>query len=127
MTNFEKVKQFHEVFGLSINDSPSFPNVETVKLRLELIEEELTEFRDAITDVDFIEAVDAIIDTLYVVYGAAVDFGIDADALFAHVHDSNMSKLDVDGKPIYRDDGKVLKGPFFWPPKIAEQIEKATK
>ena len=119
-TNFEKVQEFMEVFGQEVNNKPAWPDSETMELRIDLIEEELGELRNAIIDGDgtLIDVADALSDLLYVVYGAGHSFGIDLDKCFEEVHSSNMSKLGEDGKPIYREDGKVLKGESFREPNL---------
>ena len=123
-TNFEKVQEFMEVFGQEVNNKPAWPNDETMELRIDLIEEELGEFKDAIINGDgtLVDVADALSDLLYVVYGAGHSFGLDLDACFKEVHRSNMSKLDEYGKPIYREDGKVLKGPDFTEPDLKSMI-----
>lgn len=122
MTNFDKVKQFMEVFGQDVLDRPTMPSSELAKLRLELIREECEELTVATNAMDMVEIADALTDILYVVYGAGHAFGINLDACFDHVHASNMSKLGDDGKPIYREDGKVLKGPNYWSPNMAKFV-----
>ena len=122
MTNFDKVKQFMEVFGQDVLDRPTMPSSELAKLRLELIREECEELTVATNAMDMVEIADALTDILYVVYGAGHAFGINLDACFDHVHASNMSKLGDDGKPIYRDDGKVLKGPNYWAPNMSKFV-----
>ena len=119
-TNFERVREFMEVFGQEVKEKPEWPDGETMELRIDLIEEELGEFKDAIINGDgtLVDVADALSDLLYVVYGAGHSFGIDLDDCFAEVHRSNMSKLGEDGKPIYREDGKVLKGPNFSEPNL---------
>lgn len=117
-SNFEKVKNFMEVFGQEVKSSPEFPNEDIQKLRVELIYEELGELQEAIRNNDMVEVADALTDILYVTYGAGHAFGIDLDACFDEVQKSNMSKLGEDGKPIYRDDGKILKGPNFFEPNL---------
>ena len=119
-TNFQRVKEFMESFGQEVKSKPEWPDSETMELRIDLIEEELGEFKDAIVDGDgtLVDVADALSDLLYVVYGAGHSFGIDLDDCFAEVHRSNMSKLGEDGKPIYREDGKVLKGPNFSEPDL---------
>jgi len=118
-TNFQKVSTFHEVFcPEQINGSPTFPPSNIQRLRRHLIAEEFKELRDAMHQKNMIEVADAIADLLYVVYGTAVAFGINADAVFAEVHRSNMSKAGEDGKAIRREDGKVMKGPNYSPPDI---------
>lgn len=118
MTNNEKVKQFMETYGQLVRTNPEFPDRDTIHLRIDLIEEELEELRTAIADENIVEVADALTDILYVVYGAGLTFGIDLDKTFAEVHRSNMSKLGPDGKPIYREDGKILKGPDYTPPDL---------
>ena len=110
-TNFQRVKEFMESFGQEVKSKPEWPDSETMELRIDLIEEELGEFKDAIIDGDgtLVDVADALSDFLYVVYGAGHSFGIALDDCFAEVHRSNMSKLGEDGEPIYREDGKVLK------------------
>lgn len=127
-TNFEMVKEFHQAFEVPSAEKPTEPSEELFRLREDLIAEEFGEFYDAHFDsvVDFepdlIEIADAIGDMLYVIYGTADQYGLDADAIFAEVHRSNMSKLGEDGKPIYREDGKVLKDPGFEQPKLRKVI-----
>lgn len=115
-SNFDKVGEFMESFGQEIKDSPQFPPQQVAKLRYELIAEELDEFAQAIANNDLEDVADALSDLLYVVYGAGHAFGINLDLTFNIVHDSNMSKLGEDGKPIYREDGKIMKGPNYTPP-----------
>lgn len=118
MTNFEMVKEFHRKFGAPIGLFPAAIPRERLELRLDLIEEEFNETAADMYVDDLIGIADGLADLLYVVYGAAVEYGIDIDAVFAEVHRSNMSKLDENGLPILRKDGKVLKGPNFSPPDI---------
>jgi predicted HAD superfamily Cof-like phosphohydrolase len=118
MTNFEMVEKFMTAFEQEVNTSVRLPGYDIEKLRVELIREELGELIQAIKDENTVEIADALTDLLYVVYGAGHAFGIDLDKCFKAVHDSNMSKLGSDGKPIYRDDGKVLKGPKFYQPDL---------
>ena len=113
MTNYEKVKEFHTVFGQDAPDTPGFPAKDVIKLRIELIREEFQELKDAIKDKDLVEVADALTDILYVTYGAGIAFGIDLDACLAEVHRSNMTKLGKDGKPVHREDGKIIKGPHY--------------
>ena len=119
-TNFERVKEFMKSFGQEVKSKPAWPHWETMDLRIDLIQEELGELKDAIVNGDgtLVDVADALSDLLYVVYGAGHSFGIDLDKCFAEVHRSNMSKLGEDGKPIYREDGKVLKGPNFSEPDL---------
>jgi predicted HAD superfamily Cof-like phosphohydrolase len=121
-TNNVKVKNFMEAFGQEVLDSPQFPDSDTVRLRIELIREELEELVDAIAADDLVEVADALTDILYVTYGAGHAFGIDLDACFEEVQRSNMSKLGADGKPIYREDGKILKGPNFSEPDLTSVL-----
>lgn len=118
LTNFEKVGDFMTTFGQEVRDFPSLPCVTVQALRIELIEEELRELREAIAADNIVEVADALTDILYVVYGAGHAFGINLDNTFAEVHASNMSKLGEDGKPIFREDGKVLKGPAYFKPDL---------
>ena len=121
-TNFRKVREFMESFGQEVKASPEFPSDEIVSLRTSLIEEELNELKEAVQQKDIVEVADALTDLLYVVYGAGLAYGIDLDDCFREVHASNMSKLGEDGKPIYREDGKVLKGPNYWEPNLHEVL-----
>lgn len=116
MTNFEKVAEFMYAFGQDVETRPGWTSVS--ELRYELIREELEELREALDGRDLIGVADALTDLLYVVYGAGHSFGIPLDKCFEEVHNSNMSKLGEDGKPIYREDGKVLKGPNYWQPNL---------
>lgn len=122
MSNFEDVRTFMETFGQEVRTEPSFPSSDVQNLRISLIEEEFCEFVDAIDDGDIVGVADALTDILYVVYGAGLAFGIDLDACFKEVQRSNMSKVGPDGKPIFREDGKVLKGPNYSPPDLAKVI-----
>ena len=117
-TNFELVGDFMEAFGQEVQFEPTWPDFNTRELRLELIQEELDELSDAIADRDMIQIADALTDLLYVVYGAGHTFGLDLDECFHEVHASNMSKLGEDGRPLHREDGKVLKGPNYFEPDL---------
>tara|TARA_B110000503_G_scaffold139019_1_gene226414 strand:- start:5004 stop:5405 length:402 start_codon:yes stop_codon:yes gene_type:complete len=117
-TNFELVGDFMEVFGQIVELDPRMPDSDTMDLRVSLIEEELGELKEAIANDDIVEVADALTDLLYVIYGAGHSFGIDLDECFAEVHGSNMSKLGADGQPIYREDGKVLKGANYYAPNL---------
>lgn len=117
-TNFELVEDFMEAMGQDVNAVPTWPEEEIQRLRLDLIEEELDELHYAIDNKDMVEIADALGDLLYVVYGAGHAFGIDLDECFKEIHASNMSKLGPDGKPIKREDGKVLKPDTFFPPDL---------
>lgn len=123
LSNFESVGVFMHTFNQEVKKEAEFPSEEICKLRVDLIAEELDELREAIRDKDIVEVADALTDLLYVVYGAGHAFGIDLDACFNEVHRSNMSKLGSDGKPIYREDGKVLKGPGFFEPDLSKLIQ----
>ena len=117
-TNFELVGDFMEAFGQEVQLEPTWPDFNTRELRLELIQEELEELSDAVADRDMIQIADALTDLLYVVYGAGHTFGLDLDECFQEVHRSNMSKLGENGRPIYREDGKVMKGPGYFEPDL---------
>ena len=118
MTNFRKVKNFMETFGQDVKNKPSFSTNKINKLRYDLIKEELDELRVALDNKDFLEVADALTDILYVTYGAGHAFGIDLDKCFQEVQSSNMSKLDENGKPIYNENGKVMKGPRYFKPDL---------
>jgi predicted HAD superfamily Cof-like phosphohydrolase len=122
-TNAEMVAEFHRAFGVPSLDRPGFPDGR-VSLRINLITEEFVELLLAIGQRDIVEVADALADLLVVTYGTALEFGIPIDEVFEEVHDSNMSKLDENGKPIYREDGKVLKGPNWRPPDIRHILEE---
>ena len=117
-TNFEKVENFMRAFGQKVKVSPELADFNTAELRFELIAEEVQELSTAIDNDDIVEIADALTDILYVVYGAGHAYGIDLDECFNEVHRSNMSKLGEDGKPIYREDGKVMKGPAYSAPDL---------
>lgn len=118
VSNFELVGDFMEAFGQKVELEPTWPDFNTRELRLELIAEELDELSDAVADRDMIEIADALTDLLYVIYGAGHAFGIDLDECFKEVHNSNMSKLGPNGRPIHREDGKVMKGPGYFEPDL---------
>ena len=122
MSNFNSVKQFMLTFGQEVKDKASFPDDKIVKLRFDLIQEELTELDEAIKNRDLKEVADALTDILYVTYGAGTAFGINLDKCFEEVHRSNMSKLGKDGKPIYNEQGKVMKGPGYFKPNLDQFI-----
>jgi len=122
MTNFEQVEEFMSTFGQEVRKSPELPKKEEQALRVELIEEELSELKEGIKNGDIIEIADALTDILYVTYGAGHTFGINLDKCFAEVQRSNMSKLGKDGKPIYREDGKILKGENYSEPNLSDCI-----
>ena len=118
MTNFESVKKFMHTFGQEVRTKAGFPNDKITSLRHDLIKEELEELREAIEKKDIKEVADALTDILYVTYGAGHAFGINIDKCFKEVQNSNMSKLGNDGKPIYNDKGKVMKGPNYFKPDL---------
>jgi|TARA_B100001059_G_C17782111_1_gene554858 predicted HAD superfamily Cof-like phosphohydrolase len=122
MTNFENVKKFMETFGQETKEKASFPNDKITSLRYDLIKEELGELKEAIDNKDIKEVADALTDILYVTYGAGHAFGINLDKCFEEVQNSNMSKLDIDGKPIYNDKGKVMKGPNYFKPDLGKFV-----
>ncbi len=118
MTNFESVKKFMQTFGQQVKNKAEFPSDKIVNLRIDLIKEELSEFKEAIEKKDIKEVADALTDILYVTYGAGHAFGINLDKCFEEVQSSNMSKLGTDGKPIYNEKGKVMKGPNYFKPDL---------
>jgi len=118
MTNFERVRKFMETFGQEIKEKAEFPNEKITSLRHDLIKEELDELKEAIDNNDIKEVADALTDILYVTYGAGHAFGINLDKCFEEVQNSNMSKLGSDGKPIYNEKGKVMKGPNYFKPDL---------
>ena len=118
MTNFENVKKFMQTFGQEVRTRASFPNDKITNLRINLIREELSELKEAIEKKDIKEVADALTDILYVTYGAGHAFGINLDKCFEEVQNSNMSKLGADGKPIYNEHGKVMKGPSYFKPNL---------
>ena len=118
MSNFNKVKTFMETFGQEVKTKPSFSSEKVNTLRYELIKEELEELKEALDNKDLLEVADALTDILYVTYGAGHAFGIDLDKCFEEVQNSNMSKLSEDGKPIYNESGKVMKGPKYFKPDL---------
>ena len=122
MTNFKSVKKFMETFGQETKEKASFPNDKITSLRYNLIKEELDELKEAINKRDIKEVADALTDILYVTYGAGHAFGIDLDKCFDEVQNSNMSKLDENGKPIYNDSGKVMKGPNYFKPDLSKFV-----
>ena len=122
MTNFEKVKKFMQTFGQEVRAKASFPDNTKINLRLNLIKEELSELEEAVIKKDIKEVADALTDILYVTYGAGHAFGINLDKCFEEVQNSNMSKLGSDGKPIYNENGKVMKGPDYFEPNLSKFI-----
>jgi predicted HAD superfamily Cof-like phosphohydrolase len=123
MTNFQKVKTFMQTFGQEVKLKPSFSTEKINDLRYNLVKEELEELKQAIDNKDLLEVADALTDILYVTYGAGHAFGIDLDKCFEEVQNSNMSKLGDDGKPIYNDAGKVMKGPNFYKPDLSKFVK----
>ena len=123
MSNFNKVKVFMETFGQEVKSKASFPDQKIQNLRYDLIKEELDELKVALDQKNLKEVADALTDILYVTYGAGHAFGIDLDKCFAEVQNSNMSKLDENGKPIYNENGKVMKGPKYFQPNLQKFIE----
>jgi len=124
-TNFELAGDFMNAFGQEVLTEPTLPSAHLAKLRLELIREEFEELTVATNAMDIVEIADALTDILYVVYGAGHAFGIDLDECYHEVHRSNMSKLGADGKPLYREDGKVLKGPNYFHPNLKDILDGA--
>ena len=120
MSNFLKVKKFMDTYGQEVKSKAEFPNKNIVKLRLNLIKEELEELQEAIKQEDLLEVADALTDILYVTYGAGHAFGIDLDNCFNEVQKSNMSKLGANEKPIYNQSGKVMKGPKYFKPNLKQ-------
>ena len=124
ITNFEKVGDFMEAFGQEVLYIPTMPDFNLSALRLDLIEEEVQELRDGLANKSMLEIADALTDILYVVYGAGHAFGIDLDDCFHEVHSSNMTKLGADGRPLYREDGKVMKGPNYREPDLTKFVRQ---
>ena len=124
MSNFNKVKNFMNTYGQDVKEKADFPENKIVKLRIDLIQEELNELKEAINNKDIVEVADALTDILYVTYGAGHAFGINLDKCFEEVQNSNMSKLGEDGKPIYNEFGKVMKGPKYFKPNLEKLINE---
>ena len=122
MTNFDKVGTFMKTFGQEVKTKPSFNTDKINKLRLDLIKEEIAELTEAMNNKDLLEVADALTDILYVTYGAGHAFGINLDKCFEEVQNSNMSKLDESGKPIYNEHGKVMKGPNYFKPDLSKFV-----
>jgi len=122
MSNFNKVGTFMKTFGQEVKTEPSFSTEKINKLRIDLIKEELQELMEAMNNKDLLEVADALTDILYVTYGAGHAFGIDLDKCFEEVQNSNMSKLGEDGKPIYNESGKVMKGPNYFKPDLSKFV-----
>jgi len=123
MSNFEDVKIFMETFGQMVRTKPQFPDEETMQLRYDLIKEELNELEQAMKTKNLKEIADALTDILYVTYGAGYAYGINLDKCFKEVQRANMSKLGNDGKPIYNEKGKVMKGPNYSEPNLKQFVE----
>ena len=123
MTNFMSVKKFMKTFWQEVKSKAAFPSEKISKLRYDLIKEELDEFQEALNDKNLKEVADSLTDILYVTYGAGHAFGIDLDKCFDEVQRSNMSKLGADGKPIYNEHGKVMKGPNYFEPNLKKFID----
>ena len=123
MTNFESVRKFMETFGQEIKKKAEFPNIKITELRYALIKEELGELKEAIENKDIKEVADALTDILYVTYGAGHAFGINLDKCFEEVQNSNMSKLGNDGRPIFNENGKVMKGPNYFKPNLSQFLK----
>ena len=123
MSNFEDVKTFMKTFGQIVRTKPQFPDEKTIQLRLNLIKEELSELEEAIKNKNLTEIADALTDILYVTYGAGYAYGINLDKCFKEVQRANMSKLGIDGKPIYNEKGKVMKGPNYTEPNLKQFVE----
>ena len=124
MSNFNKVKTFMETFGQEVKTKPSFSTDKINSLRYDLIKEELEELKEAMENKDLLEVADALTDILYVTYGTGHAFGIDLDKCFEEVQNSNMSKLGEDGRPIYNESGKVMKGPKYFKPDLTKFINQ---
>ena len=122
MSNFSKVGTFMKTFGQEVKDKPAFSTDKINKLRIDLIKEELEELTEAMNNNDLLEVADALTDILYVTYGAGHAFGIDLNKCFEEVQNSNMSKLDENGKPIYNESGKVMKGPKYFKPDLSKFV-----
>ena len=123
MSNFEDVKTFMETFGQIVRTKPQFPDKKIMQLRLDLIQEELNELKEAMEKKNLKEIADALTDILYVTYGAGYAYGINLDKCFKEVQRANMSKLGVDGKPIFNEEGKVMKGPNYTAPNLKKFVE----
>ena len=123
MSNFESVRKFMKIFGQEVKEKAEFPNEKITSLRYDLIREELSELREALEKKDIKEVADALTDILYVTYGAGHAFGVNLDQCFNEVQNSNMSKLGSDGKPIYNEIGKVMKGPNYFKPDLSKFIK----
>ena len=127
MNKRDLVLEFHKTYGSNIGDTPRLPSEAERKLRRDLLEEEYKEYIHGEETHDLVEIADALGDMLYIIYGTAVSYGLPINEIFQEIHDSNMSKLDEHGKPIYREDGKILKGPNYFKPNLAKIIENHRK
>ena len=123
-SNFNKVKEFHETYGAYISEEAKLPEASIRELRKSLLQEEFDEYTKAEEENDLVEIADALGDMMYIIYGTAISYGIPLDDIFHEIHSSNMSKLGEDGKPIRREDGKILKGKNFFKPDIAKFLQK---
>lgn len=123
---YEAVRTFHEKYGLTIQNHPKLPDHDIRNLRVELLKEEFQEYLDGEKSNDIIEISDALADMIYIIYGTAISYGIPLDEVFQEVQRSNMSKLDENGNAIKREDGKILKGPYYTPPDIRTIIQNHT-
>lgn len=126
-TPYHKVKKFHEIYDCNIGNSAKFPDTEERELRKNLLIEEFEEYLLAEAEDDLVEVADALGDMLYIIYGTAVSYGLPINEIFDEIHNSNLSKLDENGLPIRRDDGKILKGPNYFRPDISAIIEVANR
>lgn len=123
-TMHDQVLEFHEIYNAYIGNRPELRDKKIARLRIGLLDEELNEYKEAVYTDNLIEIADSLADLLYVAIGAAISYGIPIDEVFEEVHRSNMSKLDANGKPIHREDGKVIKGPNYFPPDIVSILRK---
>lgn len=119
-----QVEQFHLKYGVPVLRTPVIPGEKRAKLRIDLIEEELREFKEASAEKDIVAIADALGDLLYVVYGAALEYGLDMKPIFDEIHRSNLSKLGADGKPMHAENGKIIKGPNYTPPDLKSVVER---
>lgn len=124
MSKYDMVKEFHNIYGSYISKESKFPSQKVRELRKNLLDEEYNEYLKAEETNNYIEVCDALGDMLYIIYGTALSYGIPIDEVFEEIHKSNMSKLDENGNPIYREDGKILKGKNYFRPNIAKIISK---
>lgn len=124
MNKKDMVRKFQEAFGANVSDKPNLPDSNERELRIKLLKEEWEEYLEGEENNDIVEISDALGDMLYIIYGTCVSYGLPIDEMFEEIHNSNMSKLDENGQPIRREDGKVLKGPNFFQPNLKDIIEK---